>query len=102
MLVVHTQYMENYGFSEGLEHWKCKGGSAFKVLNVTSADDINEVIKKLGIEYFGEASREYVLGYSDEADDFLSETEKLQLEYEGRITYPEKTFDYNEYRNKVA
>ena len=30
-ILVHTQYYENYGFHEGGEHWKKKGGHTFQI-----------------------------------------------------------------------
>jgi hypothetical protein len=30
-VLVHTQYEENYGFSEGNFHWKKKGGHTFSI-----------------------------------------------------------------------
>lgn len=30
-ILVHTQYYENYGFHEGTEHWKPKGGHTFQI-----------------------------------------------------------------------
>lgn len=30
-VLVHTQYYENYGFNEGTEHWKPKGGHTFQI-----------------------------------------------------------------------
>ena len=30
-ILVHTQYEENYGFSEGNFHWKPKGGHTFQI-----------------------------------------------------------------------
>ena len=30
-ILVHTQYYENYGFHEGGEHWKPKGGHTFQI-----------------------------------------------------------------------
>lgn len=100
LYVITTQYMENYGFSEGLQHWKCKGGGEYKVKNVLPTDVYSDIVDKLGIEYKNDASEEYVIGVAERPDDYLSESEKLQLEFEGRIIYPEKVFDYNEYRNK--
>ena len=30
-ILVHTQYYENYGFHEGTERWKPKGGHTFQI-----------------------------------------------------------------------
>lgn len=31
-IIVHTQYFENYGFHEGGEYWKPKGGYDFHIM----------------------------------------------------------------------
>jgi hypothetical protein len=43
-------------------------------------------------DYFQES----VIDWSIEADDYLSEFEKSQLEYDGEILYKEPTIEYNE------
>ena len=94
-LLITTQYHENYGAhdwdgqGECPQYWKPKGGSDYVVLNidVNRAEDIAvAATKQLNVsnEYF----RQYVLGWEVVADDFLTEYERDQLEYEGRIVYP--------------
>ena len=31
-VLIHTQYEENYGFYEGTQHWKKKGGHTFQIM----------------------------------------------------------------------
>ena len=94
-LLITTQYHENYGAhdwdgqGECPQYWKPKGGSDYVVLNidVNRAEDIAvAATKQLNVSngYF----RQYVLGWEVVADDFLTEYERDQLEYEGRIVYP--------------
>ena len=94
-LLITTQYHENYGAhdwdgqGECPQYWKPKGGSDYVVLNidVNRAEDIAvAATKQLNVsnEYF----RQYVLGWEVVADDFLTEYERDQLEYEGTIRYP--------------
>jgi hypothetical protein len=40
-LVIWTQYWENYGFAEGGEHWKPKGGDKYTLATLT----IEEIMK---------------------------------------------------------
>jgi hypothetical protein len=42
------------------------------------------------IECDNEFYREYILGWEVVANDYLTEFEKSQLEYDGRIIYPAK------------
>ena len=99
-LLITTQYHENYGahdwdgVGECPQYWKPKGGGDYVVLNidVNRAEDIAvAATKQLNVsnEYF----RQYVLGWEVVADDFLTEYERDQLEYEGRIVYPSQVLE---------
>lgn len=95
-LLITTQVFENYAWNEdgslgvGADaYWKAKGGSDYVVKNI----DINraaEIATLVAgqIEQDNEAFREYVIAWEVVADDYLTEFEKDQLEYEGKITYP--------------
>jgi hypothetical protein len=74
-LVIHTQYRENYAFcNEGYVHgtseayWKFKGGSTYFVTDLTQAQ-INKIVDggiptlTNLIEYYNEASEEYILDW---------------------------------------
>lgn len=81
--------MENYGFSEGKEFWKYKGGNEYQVLLGTKIGEtvLNQIFEycKDQIEYENPASKEYVLGWEILDDDELTEKQKMIAEYEGRI-----------------
>ena len=105
IIVIRTQFMENYGAhdwdGEGVcpQYWKYKGGSEYKVRNIPVDSDPRDLIKIVDlasrdIEYDTEYSREYVLEWSVEADDYLSWFEKSQLEHDGSIAYSEPEIDY--------
>lgn len=101
MLVIATQDYENYAAHTGFVgeyHWKAKGGSEYKILNVPQDADLDEVVELVRGEI--ERSNDYfqtsIVGYGLEGDDYLSSFEKSQLEYEGEITFAEPVIDYNE------
>ncbi len=102
MIVISTQYMENYGAhdwdgtGECPQYWKSKGGSEYKITNVDLNGDLDAAVRAAGVERNNEYCREYILGWSVEADDYLSEFERSQLEYEGKITFAEPRMDYHE------
>lgn len=97
MLVIDTQYLENYGSPEE-PYWKYKGGSSYKLVGVPEGIDLEEVVDMVRseVEYRNPMSEEYILGYRMESDDWMSDFEKSQLEYEGAIMYHEPTLDYND------
>ena len=95
MLVIDTQYMENYGAhdwdgqGECPQYWKMKGGEEFMVTGIPNNVDVEQVIRMLGqeVEWSDVGSRSYVIGTHFESDDYLSDFERSQLEYDGQITF---------------
>ena len=104
ILVIDTQFQENYGAhdwdGEGAcpQRWKFKGGSSYKVTNVPAGIDMDLVVGLVRgeIEQSNDYCREYILGHHVEADDYLSDFERSQLEYEGTIQYKEPEIDYTD------
>ena len=104
ILVIDTQYQENYGAHDWdgqgscPQYWKFKGGSSYKVINVPRNLSMEQVVDIVSpaIVQSNEYVRESIIGYRMEADDYLSDFEKSQLEYEGQITYSEPEIDYLE------
>ncbi len=95
-LLIQTQVMENYAWREdgslgvGADaYWKFKGGSDYVVKNVDECDMIDVIVDRARsqIEQDNEAFREYIVSWRIVADDYLTEFEQSQLEYEGTITY---------------
>ena len=94
-LLIQTQVFENYAWNEDGSlgtgdnaYWKPKGGSDYVVRNI----DINRAAEIATwaagqIESDNEAFREYIIGWEVVADDYLTEFERSQLEYEGKITF---------------
>jgi len=107
MFVIRTQFMENYGAhdwdgtGECPQHWKFKGGSEYKITGVDPTADPQDYINIAGVEFSSEGAREYILGYSFEEDDYLSDFEKSQLEWDGQITYYEPTISWAEMEDQV-
>ena len=98
-LHITTQYMENYGAhdwdgtGECPQYWKFKGGDEyFYPLGPTARSE--EAIKELvnyfrkDVEWSDVGSRSYIVGYDVVADEFLTEFEQSQLDYDGEIRYP--------------
>jgi hypothetical protein len=99
MLVIRTQFQENYAAHQGFNgeyRWKMKGGSEYKVKNLPLNIDYASVVEMAGVEQDNEYTKEAIIDWSVEPDDYLSWFEKSQLEYEGTIVAPEPTLDYNE------
>lgn len=95
-LLITTQVLENYGAhdwdgeGECPQYWKAKGGNEYVVLNVDACDMVETIVYRAAqqVEQDTMHYREYVIGHTIVADDFLTEFERSQLEYEGRILYP--------------
>ena len=96
-LLIITQVYENYGAhdwdgeGECPQYWKAKGGSEYVVKNI----DVNRVADLVkGVWNQVESASEYytetVIGWEVVADDYLTEFEQSQLEYEGSIRFPAK------------
>jgi hypothetical protein len=108
MLVIRTQFMENYGAhdwdgtGECPQYWKMKGGSEYKITDVPLNIDYQEVVSMANVEKDNEYCREYILDWSMEADDYLSWFEKSQLEYDGKITCAEPIIEYSELNGEFA
>ena len=101
-LLIVTQVYENYAWDDdGVlgtgenAYWKAKGGDEYVVPNFTAFDRVTEVVMALRnkIEADTVAYRETIVDFEIVADDYLTEYEKNQLEFDGRITYPAKELE---------
>ena len=88
-LLITTQVYENYGDADK-PYWKAKGGSDYVVKKFKQFNKVTEVVMALRgqIEQDNEFFQESIIGWEVVADDYLTEFERSQLEYEGKITYP--------------
>ena len=84
-LLITTQVYENYGY-----RWKPKGGNDYVVRGVDPCDMIDVIVDRVRsqIEQDNDSYQETIIGHSLVADDYLTEFEQSQLDYEGKITYP--------------
>ncbi len=91
-LLITTQVYENYG-----ARWKPKGGNDYVVRNLNQnvvgsclADQATKAVLTLRaqIEQDSEYYRESIIDWSVVSDDYMTEFEKDQLEFQGRITFP--------------
>ena len=105
MLVIATQDYENYAAHTGFDgsyRWKAKGGSMFKITGVPADADLDAVVDMVRseIERDDEYFQTSIIGYGPQADDYLSDFERSQLEYEGSITFPEPEIAYSDLQSR--
>ena len=107
MLVIQTQDYENYAAHQGFTgeyYWKAKGGSEYKVTNIPSNVDLEEIVSMVrsNIEKDNDYFQTTIIGYGVESDDYLSWFEKSQLEYDGEIQFKEPEIEYSELNGAYA
>jgi hypothetical protein len=95
-LYIWTQCRENYGTAEQ-PYWKFKGGIDYFVpmgKRVSDSDVTATVMAVRGdIECTHPMYEEYILGWEVVADDYMTDFEKSQLDFEGQIRYPTKVLE---------
>jgi len=97
-LLITTQVYENYAWREDGSlgtgddaYWKAKGGDEYVIRGVdplTVAPGLLVEQVRGRIEHDSDGYREHIVDWQLVADDYLTEYEQSQLEYEGRIVYP--------------
>ena len=110
-LYIFTQDLENYGThdwdgeGEVPQYWKAKGGTDYIVdipgfrWNAEFAEkNLRMIVDELRfvIEESNDYYRSTILGYEMVEDDFMTEYEQSQLEYDGKVMYPARRKTYNE------
>lgn len=93
--LIVTQIYENYGAhdwdGEGScpEYWKAKGSGEYYIKDMTESSMVEAIlVNRSKIEQDTDYFRESIIDFTLVPDDYMSEYEKSQLEYEGRIIYP--------------
>ena len=96
-LLIQTQVYENYAWNEdgslgtgANAYWKPKGGGDYVIKNFRDYNRVTETVMAVRgqIEQDNDAFREHIIHWEVVADDYLTEFERSQLEYEGEIRYP--------------
>ena len=90
-LLIQTQVYENYGDATE-PYWKPKGGADYVVKKFRDFNAVTETVMALRsqIEQDNEYYREQIIDFRIVANDYLTEFEQSQLDYEGSIRYPAK------------
>lgn len=94
-LLITTQNYENYGAhdwdgtGECPQYWKAKGGSDYVLKNFTDFNKVTETVMALRsqVEENSDYYRSTIIDWEIVADDYLTEFEQDQLEYEGKIRF---------------
>jgi len=98
-LLISTQIYENYGAHDwdGVgqcpSYWKAKGGNDYVVKKFRGGDEAATMAVmglRAQIEQNNDYYQETIIGWKIVANDYLTEFERSQLEYEGKITYGSK------------
>ena len=102
-LLITTQISENYGAhdwdgtGECPQYWKPKGGNEYVVKRFkggTEAATIAVMALRSQIEQHNDYYIEDVIEWRIVADDYLTEFEQSQLDYEGKIRFPAKELSW--------
>ena len=97
-LLITTQVYENYGahdwdgVGECPQYWKAKGGNDYVVKKFKDFSAVSETVMALRgqIECDDRFYRETIINFEVVANDYLTEFEQSQLDYDGKIRYPAK------------
>lgn len=99
-LLITTQVYENYGAhdwdgkGECPQYWKAKGGNDYVVKNFRGDATAAVMALRPQVECDNVGFREHIIDFVVVADDYLTEFEKDQLEYEGKITFPARELEF--------
>jgi hypothetical protein len=95
-LLISTQVYENYGAHdwEGVgecpQYWKAKGGSDYVVKKFRGDATTAVMCLRTQIECDNQHIRESIIDFRVVPDNYLTEYEQAQLDYEGAIAYSPK------------
>lgn len=98
-LVIFTQVHENYAWREdgslgtGAEaYWKAKGGDEYVVPGIKNQEEATMAVMALRgqIEQATDIFMEAIVDWKLVSNDYLTEYEQNQLEFDGKITFPAK------------
>ena len=95
-LLITTQVYENYGAHDWdgtgdcPQYWKAKGGNDYVVKRFKGDATVAVMALRDQIEEDNQGFREQIIDFRIVKDDYLTEFEQSQLDYEGKITYAAK------------
>ena len=93
-LYIFTQNYENYG-SENDPYWKAKGGSDYFVYDFDGDEATTIMLVRDQIECDNAFYQSSILGWEVVPNDYMTEFEKDQLDYEGSIRFPARVISVN-------
>jgi len=93
-LYIFTQDYENYG-SENDPHWKSKGGTDYFVPDFNGDEVTTVMLVREQIECNNEYYISSILGWEVVPNDYMTEFEQSQLDYEGSIRFPARVISVN-------
>ena len=93
-LYIFTQDYENYG-SENDPYWKAKGGSNYFVPDFDGDEVTTLMLVRDQIESDNAFYKSSILGWEVVHNDYMTEFEQSQLDYEGSIRFPTRVISIN-------
>ena len=93
-LYIFTQNYENYG-SENDPYWKAKGGSDYFVPDFDGDEATTIMLVRDQIECDNPFYRSQIAGWEVVPNNYMTEFEKDQLDYEGSIRFPARVISVN-------
>jgi hypothetical protein len=90
-VVIFTQVYENYGTAND-PYWKAKGGDEYVVCGIRDQEEATMAVMSLReeIEKSNDYMTETIVDWKLVDNNYLTEFERSQIEYEGKITFPAK------------
>ena len=100
---IATQVLENYGahaadgrYTSGNAYWKMKGGDDYIITGVDRVQDAVAFVAALAMEN-DLGYKEFPCHWAEVSEDFQTDFERSQMEYDGEVAYPAKRINVEEY-----
>ena len=100
---VRTQVLENYGtgrFQDGEAYWKMKGGEDYIISGVDRIQDAVAFVAAM-VTMNSLVYKEFPAAWNEVGEDWETEFEQDQREYDGGIQFPAKRIDVREHFGKI-
>ena len=100
-IFIQTQIQENYaahdwdGKGECPQRWKFKGGNDYFIPNFTDYNNTTSVVMAVRsqLEQSNDYFIEEIIDWEIVDNDYMTDFERSQFEYEGKVTHPAKTIN---------